>query len=122
MFAVRRIPVAYALSTPGSVIESCSARCDATAQGNLGRVGEERAEKPDRAQLRGEPEPVMLPAPHLYQCPIGGVEVEVAGQLRCVGVAGVAAVTAQLLRCQEPVGHRLPLSSRCLVGQSRFVT
>ena len=43
--------------------------------------GQERAQETDGAQLHGEPEPVVLPAADVDQGPVGGVEVEVPGQL-----------------------------------------
>ena len=77
------------------------------------RVGQERAQVPDRAQLHREPEPVVLPAPDVDQGAVTGVEVEEPGQLACIGVAGVAAVAAQLIRGQEVVCHAPGLPSWC---------
>jgi hypothetical protein len=61
---------------------------------HVGRVGQERPQEPDGAELNGEPEAVVLAAPHVA---VGRVEVEVAVELRLVRLAGVPAVAALLL-------------------------
>ena len=61
---------------------------------DLGRVGEERAQEPDRDQLQREAQPVLVPTALGDQGEIGVVEMEVPSQLRGRGLAGVAAVAA----------------------------
>jgi len=69
---------------------------------HLGRVGQERAQETDGAELDGEPEAVVLAAPHVDQIAVGVVQVEVAVELGLVRIAGVPAVATLLLRAEEP--------------------
>src|SRR6266545_6706296 len=49
-------------------------------RGDVGWVGEKGAEKPHGAQLDGKPQPLMAPAPALYQPQVGVIKVEVGVQ------------------------------------------
>ncbi len=83
--------------------------------GHLGRVGQEPAQEADGAELHGEPEAVVLAAPHVDQVAVGAVKVEVAVKLGLVRLAGVPAVAALLLRAEEPLAG--PLAKRRHRGQ-----
>ena len=69
--------------------------------GDVGRVGQERAEETDGADLDGEPEAVVLSAADVDELACRGVTVEVAVELRLLGVVDVAAVAAPLLDGEE---------------------
>ena len=73
---------------------------------DVGGVGQKRAQKTDGAELDGEPEAVALSAADVDQLAGGGVEMEVAVQLRLVGVIDVAPVAALLLDGEEPLAVR----------------
>jgi hypothetical protein len=71
----------------------------------LGGIVEKGAEEPRCPELDCEPDPVVHTT-HLPDPPaIGGVEVEVAGELLLAGVAGVAAVSRTLLVGQKAARH-----------------
>ena len=72
---------------------------------DIGRVGEEGAQEPDRDQLQREAQPVLVPTALGDQGEVGVIEMEVPSQLRGRGLAGVAAVAPLLLRGQEIDGH-----------------
>src|SRR4051794_12571036 len=71
----------------------------------LGRIVEKGAEEARCPELNSETEPVMGAAHPSHQLAIGGVEVEVPGELLRVGIAGVAAVTRTLVVRQETGWH-----------------
>ena len=71
----------------------------------LGRVVEEGAEEAGRAELGREPDPVVGAAHPADQVAVGGVEVEVAGELLLAGGAGVAAVARALVVGEEAARH-----------------
>jgi len=80
---------------------------------DVGEVGQERAEEPHGADLDSEPEAVVLAAADVHELACSGVEMEVAVELRLVGVTGVPAVAALLLRGEKPLARRIgghPLS------------
>jgi hypothetical protein len=65
----------------------------------LGRIVEKGAEEARCPELNSETEPVMGAAHPSHQLAIGGVEVEVPGELLLVGIAGVAG-------CKTPMRNR----------------
>ena len=72
---------------------------------DLGGIVEERPQEPDRSQLQGKAQPVVVATPRLQHRAVGVVEMEVATELGGRGLAGVAAVAPLLLRGQEIDGH-----------------
>ena len=72
---------------------------------DLGGIVEERPQEPDRSQLQGKAQPVVIATPRPQHRAIGVVEMEVATELGGRGFAGVAAVVPLLLRGQEIDGH-----------------
>ena len=75
------------------------------ARWDLGGVGQERTQESHRAELHGEPETVVVSSVPVDQEPVCVVEMEVATELGCRRLAGVAAVAALLLLRQEVDGH-----------------
>jgi len=71
--------------------------------GHVSRVGQERPEEANGAELHGEAEAVVLAAAHVHQVPVGRVEVEVAVELGLVRLAVVPAVPTSLFRAEEPL-------------------
>ena len=84
---------------------SCAAQMGGDRPGDLGRVGQERAEETDGADLDGEA--VVLSAADVDELACRGVKVEVAVELRLVRVVDVAAVAAPLLDGEEPLARLL---------------
>lgn len=85
-------------------------RCDRPR--DVGGIGQECAQKTDGADLDGEPQAVVLAAADVHKLACGGVEVEVAVQLRLVGIVDVAAVSALMLGGEKALAR--PLSGRPL--------
>jgi hypothetical protein len=73
-------------------------------RGNVDRVGQERAQESDGAQLHREPEPVVAATPGVDELPIGRVEVEVAVQLSRSRILGVAAGSGPVEAGQDWLG------------------
>jgi hypothetical protein len=80
-------------------------------RGNIGRVGEKGAEKPNCAKLDSKPKSLVPATPAVNERQVGVIEVEVAGQLDGGGVAGVAAIAGGLVITEKLDGHRCLL--RC---------
>ena len=78
----------------------------------MGWIVEESAEKTRCSKLHRESNPVMRPSHLPDQFVVGGVEVEVAGELLLGGVAGVAAVTRALFVGQKAARHGVRNSGR----------
>jgi hypothetical protein len=75
--------------------------------------GEERAEEPHRAQVDGEPEPVVIAAASRDQRPVPLIEVKEPLKLRCGRRFAVAAVARQLAGAQE-INRHGPASPRAV--------
>lgn len=58
---------------------------------HVGRVGEERAEEPDGAELDGEPETIVIAAANLDQRSVSVVEMEVPVELLQRRFSGIPA-------------------------------
>jgi hypothetical protein len=71
----------------------------------LSRIVKKSAEKTGRSKLDGKPEAIMGAAHSVDQLAIGGVEMEMAGELLLIGIACVAAVSGQLFVGQETARH-----------------
>ena len=71
----------------------------------LSRIVKKGAEEASRPKLDGKAEAIMGASHSADQLAIGGVEVEVAGELLLIGIAGVAAVTGALLVGHETARH-----------------
>ena len=68
---------------------------------DLGGIVEKRPEEPDRSQLPGKAQPVVIATPCPQGRAIGVVEMEVPTELGGRGYAGVAAVVPLLLRSKH---------------------
>jgi len=80
---------------------------------HLGGSREERAEEPNRAQLYGKPEPIVITAPSRDQHPVSLVEVKEPLKLSHRRRLSVAAVARQLAGAQEIDRHD-PASPRAV--------
>ena len=92
---------------------------------DVGGIIEERPQEPDRPQLQGKAQPVVIATPRLQHRAIGVVEMEVATELSGRGLAGVAAVVPLLLCGQEIDGHpgsfAVPVATERMTALSRSV-
>jgi len=74
-------------------------------KGRLGRIVKEGTEKPRCPKLDRKADPVVGAAHLPDQFAVGGIEVEVAGELLIVRIAGIAAVARTLVVRQETARH-----------------
>ena len=119
VLAVRRIPAAILSQTARVLDGELLGDPAGDDLRHLGGSGEERAEEPHRAQLDGEPEPVVIAAASRDQRPVSLIEVKEPLKLRCGRRFAVAAVARQLAGAQE-INRHGPASPRACRAQSRL--
>ena len=74
---------------------------------NIGRIGQERTQKPNRTELEGKAQARVLVTTRFQQRAVSVIEMKVKGQLFWGWLSHIAAIPAALLSRQERNGHWL---------------